>query len=123
SCSAPLELSSWLTLITCDYCGVATSLGSDGLSVIQKPFMLDNRNDQQTALASGGKWLDQGLLRRIVAKNAELLEATLRFVPYWIVPTSVTADIQGLKGTGAVNLGGGQSAGHTAARIGLSILA
>ena len=123
SCGAPITPQSGLTLITCDYCGTATSLGTSGWSVIQKHFMLDNRIDQQVALEVGGKWLDQGLLRRNVAKNAELLEATLRFVPYWIVPTSVTADIQGLKGTGAVNLGGGQSAGHTAARIGLSILA
>src|SRR5207245_11764890 len=92
-------------------------------SVIHKHFMLDNPIDQQVALETVGKWLDQGILRRNVAKNAELLEATLRFVPYWIVPTSVTADIQGLKGTGQVNLGGGQSAGHTAAKIGLSILA
>jgi len=85
--------------------------------------MLDNRIDQETALASGGKWLDQGLLRRNVAKNAELLEATLRFVPYWIVPTSVTADIQGLKGGGATSLHTGDGAGRTAAKIGLSILA
>ena len=123
SCGAPLKPQSGLTLITCDYCGVATSLGSGGWSVIQKHFMLDNRIDQETALASGGKWLDQGLLRRNVAKNAELLEATLRFVPYWIVPTSVTADIQGLKGGGATSLHTGDGAGRTAAKIGLSILA
>src|SRR3989454_660860 len=115
SCGAPLTPQGGLTLITCDYCGTATSLGTAGWSVIQKHFMLDNRIDQQVALETGGKWLDQGILRRNVAKNAELLEATLRYVPYWIVPTSVTADIQGLKGTGQVNLGGGQSAGHTAA--------
>jgi hypothetical protein len=85
--------------------------------------MLDNRLDQQVALETGGKWLDQGILRRNVSKNAELLEATLRYVPYWIVPTSVTADIQGLKGAGAVPLGGAAGAGGTAAKFGLSLLA
>ncbi len=123
SCGAPLTPQSGLTLITCDYCGVATSLGTGGWSVIQKHFMLDNRIDQQVALETGGKWLDQGILRRNVSKNAELLEATLRYVPYWIVPTSVTADIQGLKGGGVSTMGTGQGAGTTAAKVGLSLLA
>ena len=123
SCGAPLKPQGGLTLITCDYCGTATTLGSGGWSVIQKHFMLDNRIDQETALQAGGKWLDQGLLRRNVAKNAELLEATLRFVPYWIVPTSVTADIQGLKGGGVTSINTGQGAAQTGLKIGLSILA
>jgi len=125
SCGAPLKPTGGLTLITCEYCGTATTLGSGGWSVIQKHFMIDNVMNQETALQCGGKWLDQGLLRRNVAKNAELLESTLRYVPYWIVPTTVTADFQGLKGTGAVNVhpqGGGETA-KTVAKIGLGILA
>ena len=122
ACGAPLKPTGGLSLLTCEYCGTATSLGSGGWSVIQKHFMLDNGIDQQGALQAGGKWLDQGLLRRNVAKNAELLEATLKYVPYWIVPTTVTADIQGTKGGGAVDVRS-SSAGMSALKIGLSIAA
>ncbi len=121
ACGAPLKPSGGLTLITCDYCGTATTMGTGGWSVVQKHFMLDNVLDQQKALESGGKWLDQGLLRRNVAKNAELLEATLKYVPYWIIPTTVTADIQGTKGGGQVNVSSGDSGGLKALKIGLAI--
>ena len=122
SCGAPLKPTGGLSLLTCEYCGTATSLGSGGWSVVQKHFMLDNGIDQATALQVGGKWLDQGLLRRNVAKNAELLEATLKYVPYWIVPTTVTADIQGTKGGGAVDMRS-DNKGMAALKIGLAIAA
>ncbi len=121
SCGAPLSLTGGLAVITCEYCGTATSMGSGGWSAVQKHFMLTNALDQQRALEAGGKWLDQGLLRRNVAKNAELLEATLKYVPYWICPTTVTADIQGTRGGGQVQLQGGESGGMRALKIGLAI--
>jgi len=122
SCGAPLKPTGGLSLMTCEYCGAATSLGSAGWSVVQKHFMLENVMNQETALQCGGKWLDQGLLRRNVAKNAELLEATLKYVPYWIIPTGVTADIQGTKGGGVAAVPT-QSAGFSALKIGLAIAA
>ncbi len=122
ACGAPLKPTGGLSLITCEYCGTATTLGSGGWSVVQKHFMLENVMNQETALQCGGKWLDQGLLRRNVAKNAELLEATLKYVPYWIVPTGVTADIQGTKGGGAVDVRS-NTAGMSALKIGLAIAA
>lgn len=97
SCGAPIKPEGGLTVITCEYCGTAASLGTGGWSIVQKHVMLLNGIDQHAALQSGGKWLDQGILRRNVAKKSEFLEVTLRYVPYWIVPTGVTADFTGIR--------------------------
>ena len=123
SCGAPIRPQGGLTLVTCEYCGTATSLGNAGWSVIQKHFMLENIMAQDQALQAGGKWLDQGVFRRKVAEKSELAESTLKYVPYWIIPTSVTADFTGQKGAGAINTrpqGGGEVA-STIAKIGLQI--
>jgi len=123
SCGAPIRPQGGLTLVSCEYCGTATSLGSAGWSVVQKHFMLENMISQEQALQAGGKWLDQGVLRRKVAEKSDLLESTLKYVPYWIIPTSVTADFTGQKGTGAVNTRpqGGREVAATIAKIGLQI--
>ncbi|MEK6838148.1 MAG: hypothetical protein AABY08_00205, partial [Candidatus Thermoplasmatota archaeon] len=64
SCGAPIRPQGGLTLVSCEYCGTATSLGTAGWSVVQKHFMLENIIGQEQALQAGGKWLDQGVLRR-----------------------------------------------------------
>src|SRR2546422_4377515 len=71
SCGAPLKPSGGLTLITCDYCGTATSLGTGGWSVIQKHFLPDKPVDPETALPAGGKWLHQGPPPRNRPENTE----------------------------------------------------
>ncbi len=102
SCGAPLKPSAGLAIVVCAYCGAATTMGSGGAAqVIMKHFMLGNLLDQQKALDAGGHWLNKGILRRKVAEKSDLGNTVLRFVPYWVVPTSIVADFQGTKGTGA----------------------
>jgi len=79
-------------------------MGAGGAAeVIQKHYMLENKLSNESALEAGGKWLNKGLFRRKVAERSDVGQVTLRYVPYWIVPTSVVADFQGTKnvGTGA----------------------
>ena len=102
SCGAPLKPSAGLALVVCEYCGAATTMGSGGAAqVVMKHFMLGNLIDQQRALDSGGQWLNKGILRRKVAEKSDLGNQILRYVPYWVVPTSIVADFQGTKGSGA----------------------
>ena len=99
-----MKPSSGLALVVCEYCGAVTTMGAGGAAqVFQKHFMLDNKINNETALEAGGKWLNKGVFRRKVAERSELGTVTLKYVPYWIVPTSVVADFQGTKnvGTGA----------------------
>jgi len=102
SCGGPMNPSAGLALVVCEYCGAVTTMGAGGAAeVFQKHFMLDSKISNEQALNAGGQWLNKGLLRRKVAERSELGTVTLRYVPYWIVPTSVVADFQGTKNVGA----------------------
>ncbi|HEX9709181.1 MAG TPA: hypothetical protein VGB42_04350, partial [Candidatus Thermoplasmatota archaeon] len=90
-----------MALVVCDYCGAVTTMGVAGAQVFQKHFMLDSRIQNEQALDAGGKWLNKGVLRRKVAERADLGTVSLKYVPYWVIPTSVVADFTGTKGTGA----------------------
>src|SRR2546427_4368583 len=77
-------------------------MGAGGAAqVFQKHYMLENKLSNESALEAGGKWLNKGLFRRKVAERSDVGQVTLRYVPYWIVPTSVVADFQGTKNVGA----------------------
>jgi hypothetical protein len=112
-----MKPSSGLALVVCEYCGAVTTMGAGGAAqVFQKHFMLDNKINNETALDAGGKWLNKGVFRRKVAERSELGTVTLKYVPYWIVPTSVVADFQGTKNVGAGAGTGMMAHGDTGAK-------
>lgn len=112
-----MKPSSGLALVVCEYCGAVTTMGTGGAAqVFQKHFMLDNKINNETALEAGGKWLNKGVFRRKVAERSELGTVTLKYVPYWIVPTSVVADFQGTKNVGAGAGTGMMAHGNTGAK-------
>jgi hypothetical protein len=91
--------------VVCAYCGAATTIGAGGAAqVIQKHFMLASTIGQEQALNAGGQWLNKGLLRRKVAETSDLGNTVLKFVPYWVVPTTIVADYQGTRGTGVAQM-------------------
>ncbi len=112
SCGAPLKPSAGLAVIVCEYCGAATTLGAGGAAqVVMKHFMLASTIGQEQALTAGGKWLNQGLLRRKVAETSDVGNTVLRFVPYWVVPTNIVADYQGTRGSGVAQMRSDTTAG------------
>lgn len=115
SCGAPLKPSSGLSLVVCEYCGAATTMGAGGAAqVIMKHFMLTNNADQAKALDAGGQWLNKGVFRRKVAEKSNLGNTVLRYVPYWVIPTSVVADFQGTRGSGVAEMRSDSTAGKAA---------
>ena len=101
SCGAPMNPAQGMAVVVCEYCGAVTTMGAAGAQLFQKHFMLDNRIQNDQALQLGGEWLNKGVFRRKVAERSELGQVTMKYVPYWIIPTSVVADFQGTRGTGA----------------------
>lgn len=98
SCGAALKPSAGLALVACEYCGAVTTMAASGSAeVFQRHFMLANKLSNESAMDVGGKWLNKGLFRRKVAERSELGQVTMRFVPYWVVPTSVEADFSGTR--------------------------
>jgi len=114
SCGAPMHPQSGMALVVCEYCGAVTTMGAAGAQLFQKHFMLENKIAQEAAMTAGGQWLNKGLLRRKVAERSELGEVVLRYVPYWVIPTSVVADFQGTKGSGVAQMRSESTAGKAA---------
>ncbi len=105
SCGAPLKPSSGLAVVVCEYCGAATTIGAGGAAqIVAKHFMLASTIGQEQALTAGGQWLNKGLLRRKVAETSDVGNTVLKFVPYWVVPTTIVADYQGTRGTGVAQM-------------------
>ncbi len=97
SCGASLQPPSGTAVVVCEYCGAATQMAAatGQAQVIQNHYMLANTLNNESATNAGGQWLNKGLFRRHVAERSELGQIVMKFVPYWIVPTSVVADFSG----------------------------
>ncbi len=99
SCGAPLQPPSGTAVVVCEHCGAATQMAAatGQAQVIQKHYMLNNTLNNESAMNAGGQWLNKGLFRRKVAERSELGQIVLKYVPYWIVPTTMVADFSGTK--------------------------
>ena len=106
SCGASLQPPSGTAVVVCEYCGAATAMAASTgqAQVIQKHYMLDNKLNNESAMNAGGQWLNKGVLRRKVAEKSDLGNTVLKFVPYWVVPTTIVADYQGTRGTGVAQM-------------------
>lgn len=94
SCGAPIAPKFGEMVITCEYCGYAVALGSDGWSSIQKQTMLPlTVVDKDAALGKIHNLLDRGFLHRHLQEDSTLEEMNLTFVPYWVIPVSARTSI------------------------------
>lgn len=94
NCGAPIAPKFGEMIITCQYCGSAVTLGSQGWSSIQKQTMLPIQVatvDQLNSII--GPLMDKGLLHRHLQENSKQEEMTLSYVPYWIVNVSARTSI------------------------------
>jgi hypothetical protein len=94
SCGAPIAPKYGEMVITCEYCGNAVSLGTQGWSNIQKQTMLSLKVatvDQVNSIIT--PMMDRGLLHRHLHEDSTQEEMSLTFVPYWIVSVSARTSI------------------------------
>jgi len=94
SCGAPIAPKFGEMVITCEYCGSAVTLGTQGWTNIQKQTMLllkvatvDEVNSIITPM------MDKGLLHRHLHEDSKQEEMSLTYVPYWIVSVSARTSI------------------------------
>jgi DNA-directed RNA polymerase subunit RPC12/RpoP len=94
SCGAPISPKFGEMVITCEYCGSAVTLGTQGWTNIQKQTMLllkvasvDEVNSIITPM------MDKGLLHRHLHEDSTQEEMSLTYVPYWIVSVSARTSI------------------------------
>jgi DNA-directed RNA polymerase subunit RPC12/RpoP len=94
NCGAPISPKFGEMVITCEYCGSAVALGSQGWASIQKQSMLPLQYPNKDDILTRAKLLmDQGLLHRHLQENSTLEEATLTYIPYWIISVSARSNV------------------------------
>ncbi len=97
-CGAPLNVSQEHLIVTCNYCKL--TIASDQLAKIRKHSMLENHLFVQQAVEAAQKYMDRGLFRTGVAKEAKILRTKLRFVPFWVFEVDATTRFSGVAGAG-----------------------
>ena len=94
SCGAPIAPKFGEMVITCEYCGSAVTLGTQGWTNIQKQTMLLLKVatvDQVNSIIT--PMMDKGLLHRHLHEDSKQEEMSLTYVPYWIVSVSARTSI------------------------------
>ncbi len=94
SCGAPIAPKFGEMVITCEYCGTAVTLGSQGWTNIQKQTMLPLKVatvDQLNSIII--PMMDKGLLHRHLHEDSKQEEMSLTYVPYWIVSVSARTSV------------------------------
>lgn len=90
SCGAPLKIGYGATVITCEYCGSSMTVSGEVAKLISKHSMLFNKIPPENAVEVAKRWMDSGIFRVGLSKEAEITDVTLKYVPVWTIPVFVT---------------------------------
>ncbi len=97
-CSAPISPSQEDLIITCRYCGYTISLATQ--EEIKMHSMLENHLFTQQAVEAAQNYMDKGIFRSNVSRDAQILNVKLRYIPFWTFPVSTMTSFRGVTGTG-----------------------
>ena len=97
-CGAPLSPSQEDLIITCRYCGFTISVASQ--EEIKTHSMLENHLLTQQAVEAAQKYMDKGILRSGVSRDAQITNVKLRFIPFWVFPVNAQTAYRGVTGAG-----------------------
>jgi hypothetical protein len=67
---------------------------------IKRHSMLENRLFAQQAVEAAQKYMDKGVFRVGVSKDASVTNVKLRYVPFWVCSTSANTFFRGIAGSG-----------------------
>jgi DNA-directed RNA polymerase subunit RPC12/RpoP len=98
NCGAPLNLTQEDLVVTCRYCGFTMTVATR--EEIKKHSMLENRLFAQQAVEAAQKYMDKGILRVGVSKDASITNVKLRYVPFWVCSANANTFFRGITGSG-----------------------
>jgi len=97
-CGAPVSPNQEDLIITCRYCGFTISLATQ--EEIKTHSMLENHLFTQQAVEAAQKYMDKGILRSGVSRDAQITNVKLRYVPFWVFPANTLTSYTGITGAG-----------------------
>jgi len=98
NCGAPLSVTQEDLVVTCRYCGFTMTVATR--EEIKKHSMLENRLFAQQAVEAAQKYMDKGIFRVGVSKDASIANVKLRYVPFWVCSANANTFFRGVTGTG-----------------------
>ena len=98
NCGAPLSVTQEDLVVTCRYCGFTMTVATR--EEIKKHSMLENRLFAQQAVEAAQKYMDKGIFRVGVSKDASIANVKLRYVPFWVCSANANTFFGGVTGTG-----------------------
>jgi len=98
NCGAPLSVTQEDLIITCRYCGFTMAVATR--EEIKRHSMLENRLFAQQAVEASQKYMDKGVFRVGVSKDASITNVKLRYVPFWVCSANANTFFRGTTGTG-----------------------
>jgi len=99
-CGAPLNVTQEDLIITCRYCGFTMAVATR--EEIKRHSMLENRLFAQQAVEAAQKYMDKGLFRVGVSKEASITNVKLRYVPFWVCSANTNTFLKGVTGSGVM---------------------
>jgi hypothetical protein len=91
ACGAPIKPTFGDMVVSCEYCGGSVTLGGEGWKAINKHTMLPLKfPDQAVALKAVRDSMDVGFMHRHDFEESKLGEASLSYVPFWVLPVSAS---------------------------------
>jgi DNA-directed RNA polymerase subunit RPC12/RpoP len=120
-CGAPLTVTQEDIFITCKYCGYSLTIASR--QRLGKYSMLEMRFFRQQAAEAAQKFMDKGIFRVGVAKEAVINNIVLRYLPFWVFRANTSTSFRGTVGGNGMGIPTGSGKDQTAEVIGKLILA
>lgn len=97
-CGASISPNQEDLIVTCRYCGFTVSLASR--DEIKTHSMLENHLYTQQAVEAAQKYMDKGIFRSGVAREAQITNVKLRYLPFWTFPVTTYTAYSGVTGAG-----------------------
>jgi len=98
NCGAPFNVTQEDLIITCRYCGFTMTVATR--EEIKRHSMLENRLFAQQVVEAAQKYMDKGIFRVGVSKDASITNVKLRYVPFWVCSANANTFFRGVTGSG-----------------------
>jgi len=114
-CGAPFKITQEDIFVTCKYCLYSFTIASR--QKLGKHSMLETRFLRQQAAEAAQKYMDKGIFRVGVAKEAVITNIVLRYLPFWIFRANTSTSFRGTVGGGATGFPTGSTSDAQAAEM------
>lgn len=95
-CGAPIAFNPGEIIATCPYCGYTSVIETGKTFTLEHSMILNEYNPAQ-AEELVRNWMRSGFMKpRNLAKSSKILEKSLVYLPFWIVPVTATSEYKGV---------------------------